>query len=81
MPKNNDAGLLFRNGRSFRIFVTSLKIQNLDSNSTHFSDFVTEDQENPYRTQCSGACKNHSKGDRLDTKTIGQVSCVTSAKQ
>ena len=45
MPKNNDAGLLFRNGRSFRIFVTSLKIQNLDSNSTHFSDFVTEDQK------------------------------------
>ena len=48
MPKNNDAGLLFRNGRSFRIFVTSLKIQNLDSNSTHFSDFVTEDQKKTY---------------------------------
>ena len=45
MPKNNDAGLLFRNGRSFRIFVTSLKIQNLDSISTHFSDFVTENQK------------------------------------
>jgi len=27
---------------------TSLKIQNLDSNSTHFSDFVTEDQKKPY---------------------------------
>jgi len=26
------------------------------------------------RTQCSRACKNHSKGDRLNSKTIGQVS-------
>ena len=50
MPRNNDAGLLFRNGRSFKIFVTSLKIQNLDPKSTHFSDFVTEDQKTPIAT-------------------------------
>ena len=47
MPKNNDAILLFWNGHSFRISVTSLEIQNPDSISTHFSDFLTGDQKGP----------------------------------
>ena len=48
MPKNNDAHLFFRKGYNFRIFVTSSKIQNPDSNLTHFSDFMTGDQKKTY---------------------------------
>ena len=48
MPKNNDAILLFWNGHSFRISVTSLEIQNPDSISTHFSDFLAGDQKELY---------------------------------
>ena len=54
MPKNNDAILLFWNGHSFRISVTSLEIQNPDSISTNFSDFLAGDQKELYRYHTGG---------------------------
>ena len=62
MPQNNDATLLFRNGHSFRIIVTSLEIQTSKKHGSSQPKEVcvgktcgvspTSDQSNPFSYQC-----------------------------
>ena len=62
MPQNNDATLLFLNGHSFRIIVTSLEIQTSKKHGSSRPKEVcvrktcgvssTSDQSNPFSYQC-----------------------------
>ena len=62
MPQNNDATLLFRNGHSFRMIVTSLEIQTSKKHGSSRPKEVcvrktcgvlsTSDQSNPFLYQC-----------------------------